>query len=136
MVLYEPTSIGDTLRPLYDYWLQLRAGRSMPARADLDPLNMPRHLLADIFLLDVETAPQRFRFRLMGTSVAEMLGEDWTGKYVDELHQANQKVMNQYVETVEQREPTEFHNEYSKYDPIREAETPDALPPPFAANVG
>lgn len=89
----------------------------MPARADMDPLSMPRQLLPNIFLLEVQHAPQRFRFRLMGTAVAEMLGEDWTGKYVDELPKTNQQVTGQYVETVQRREPTEFRNEYSKFDP-------------------
>jgi len=37
--------------------------------------------------------------------------------FVDELHKANQQVTSQYIETVERREPMEFHNEYTKYDP-------------------
>ncbi|MBT3371592.1 MAG: PAS domain-containing protein [Rhodospirillaceae bacterium] len=114
---YEPTEIGDEFRPLYDCWRQARGPRAMPARADMDPLSMPRQLLPNIFLLEVHQAPQRFRFRLVGTAVVAMLGEDWTGKFVDELRQANQQVTDQYVETLKRREPTEFHNEYSKYDP-------------------
>jgi hypothetical protein len=98
---YEPTEIGDEFRPLYDCWRQARGPRAMPARADME----------------VHQAPQRFRFRLVGTAVVAMLGEDWTGKFVDELRQANQQVTDQYVETLKRREPTEFHNEYSKYDP-------------------
>ena len=114
---YEPTGIGDELRPLYEYWDQARGERSMPARAVIDPLKIPRDILANIFLLEVHYAPLRFRYRLIGTAVVEMLGEDWTGKFVDELNKANPKVAAQYVETVDKREPTEFLNEYSKLIP-------------------
>jgi hypothetical protein len=67
----------------------------MPARADFDPITLPRALLPNMILLEVYQQPQRFRYRLMGTAVAEMLGEDWTGKYVDELGPVNKRVADQ-----------------------------------------
>ena len=105
------------MRPLLECWDKARNGRTMPARSDFDPLSLPRDLLANMFLLEVQHQPRRFQFRLMGTAVAEMLGEDWTGKYLDELPKANRQVINQYEETVEKQAPTEFHNQYIKIDP-------------------
>jgi hypothetical protein len=47
----------------YDYWRGKGAGKEVPARADIDPLDIPR-LLANVFLMDVVAGnPRRFRFR-------------------------------------------------------------------------
>lgn len=116
MSVYELMGIGDALRPLFECWDRAREGRSMPARSDFDPITLPRALLPNMILLEVYQQPQRFCYRLMGTAVAEMLGEDWTGKYVDELGPVNKRVADQYVETVANGEPMEFHNQYEKYD--------------------
>jgi hypothetical protein len=68
----------------YEYWLQKSAGKSMPSRDDLDPLDIPR-LLPNVFLIDVVSgSPRRFRFRLVGTRIAELEGE-MTNSYLDEF---------------------------------------------------
>lgn len=59
----------------------------MPARLDLDPLDIPS-LLPNLILIDVERgdepAGMRFRFRLYGTDVCAIRGADLTGRYIDE----------------------------------------------------
>lgn len=74
------------LRALYDYWDRIRGDRTMPARADFDPLDIP-DLLKDLILVDVEDKVDglRFRYRLAGTAVEEYLGVSLTGKYIDEV---------------------------------------------------
>jgi hypothetical protein len=68
----------------YEYWLAKGAGRGMPARSDIDPLDIPQ-LLANVFLIDVvEGSPSRFRFRLVGTRIAELEGE-MTNRFLDEF---------------------------------------------------
>jgi hypothetical protein len=68
----------------YEYWLRKGAGKAMPARADIDPLDIPQ-LLANVFLMDVvRGTPQRFRFRLVGTRIAELEGE-MTNRFLDEF---------------------------------------------------
>jgi hypothetical protein len=68
----------------YEYWRRKAAGRVMPSRADLDPLEIPQ-LLPGIFLVDVVPGPpRRFRFRLVGTRIAELEGE-MTNKFLDEF---------------------------------------------------
>ena len=52
----------------------------MPARDDIDPVTMPIELLPNIVLVDVLPEARRFRYRVMGTAVARMLGTDWTGR--------------------------------------------------------
>jgi hypothetical protein len=71
------------LAQLYDYWDMIRGARAMPARRDMDPLDIPG-LLPHIVLLDVERDPLRFRVRLYGTACTAIRGRDLTGHYLDE----------------------------------------------------
>jgi hypothetical protein len=72
------------LRRLYDYWHARRKGRRYPARADIDPVEFS-FALGNVTLVDVLYDPLRFRFRLMGTLMAQRAGIDLTGRMVDEL---------------------------------------------------
>ncbi|MEQ9334639.1 PAS domain-containing protein [Thalassobaculum sp.] len=76
------TLASPRLRELRDYWLSLAAGRVMPAREDLDPLDIPR-LLPNLMLVDVFHDPQRFRLRLVGTRLTELAKRDSTGRWMD-----------------------------------------------------
>lgn len=68
-------------------WEKARGGRAMPSRSDIDPLQLPATLLPHILLIDVEYEPRlRFRWRLIGTYITNILGRDSTGKYWDELY--------------------------------------------------
>jgi len=69
------------LQQLYHYWVDRRGGRLHPARADIDPVDIPR-LLPYIMLVDVLDDGQRFRFRLVGTRIA--MGADPTGRFLHE----------------------------------------------------
>src|SRR5262249_38309564 len=64
---------------LYRYWLARAAPRRMPSRGDIDPADIPL-LLPNLIM--VEKAADQFRNRLMGTGVAQLLGQDATGALV------------------------------------------------------
>jgi len=73
-----------TFLEFHEYWQRKGAGKGLPARADIDPVDIP-HLLANVFLIDVVGgSPQRFHFRLVGTRITELEGE-MTNKYLDEF---------------------------------------------------
>jgi hypothetical protein len=72
------------LRDLYAYWHGKKGDRKMPSRPDICPTEII-DLLPKIVLIDVEHEPQRFRFRLVGTDVVNVMGQDATGKYLDDL---------------------------------------------------
>jgi hypothetical protein len=79
----------ERLRQLYAYWCERCAGRSMPARTEIDPLDF-RYILGNIVLLGVERDPPpanavRFRVRLQGTEIVQRLGFDLTGRTLDDL---------------------------------------------------
>ncbi|HUL05827.1 MAG TPA: PAS domain-containing protein [Candidatus Acidoferrum sp.] len=88
----------------YGYWRRKGAGRVMPGRADIDPLDIPR-LLPNVFLMDVVPGtPRRFRFRLVGTRIAELEGE-MTDRFLDEFvpGAAGTAMARHYDETAEGR---------------------------------
>ena len=68
----------DCLRQALAYWESKRRGRRMPARRDLDPIEMPR-LLPWVLLLDVLRDPLDIRYRLVGTEVVAIARRDFTG---------------------------------------------------------
>jgi hypothetical protein len=61
---------------LYAYWLSKRGARIMPARSDIDPVDIP-HLLPHLTI--AERAGDQFRYRLVGTGVVWDSGREATG---------------------------------------------------------
>lgn len=92
------------LRRMLDYWSERRQGGALPARADIDPLDFAE-LLANTILVDVEG--DRLRVRLAGTGVVERFGEDYTGRYLDEIDFGAQSeiVVAHYWDCVRTAEP-------------------------------
>jgi hypothetical protein len=64
---------------LYRYWLAKRASRTMPARRDLDPGDIPKLLP---YLMIVDKIDGEFRWRLVGTAPVREIGRDPTGSFV------------------------------------------------------
>ena len=80
----EATIADARLRALFGYWAEKRGERAMPARADLDPLEIPT-LLPIVGLVDVLDGGARFRYRLVGTEIVDVAGHDPTGRFLDEV---------------------------------------------------
>jgi hypothetical protein len=71
-------------RDLFDYWLHSAGKRLIPARADLDPLKVPR-LLPYLGLIDLREGFDRGLFRLAGTRLRDIYGKEITGKRLGEV---------------------------------------------------
>ena len=67
-----------------DYWQSCRKRSGLPARADIDPVDIPR-LLAHVLLVDVRHDPIDFRYRLLGTEIVGRSARDYTGVRLAEL---------------------------------------------------
>ena len=105
-----PTSLDKNLAHVLAYWESLkRADNNMPFWDDVKLSALPD--LADrLLLIDVFTLPERFRFRTVGSGLAQRYGEVLNGKFPDEM---NLRVPFGYLRaqcsaTVESRAPT-FH---------------------------
>lgn len=80
-----PEGCDSRIEELVSYWEGLRPDGGLPGRQHLDPVDIPS-ALANIWLIDVQREPMRFRFRLVGTRVANFLGCDPTGRWIDEAY--------------------------------------------------
>jgi len=75
------------LSAIFDYWTsKCRDGR-VPVRRDIDMVEIPPKVLPLLMLFDVlpAKAGYRFRYRLIGTTVAQYIGHDHTGRCIDEV---------------------------------------------------
>ncbi|MEQ9641584.1 MAG: PAS domain-containing protein [Alphaproteobacteria bacterium] len=81
-----PEADDDELRHMWDYWLARSRDGRLPARGDIEPLDL-RAIMGALTILDVidSGGKQRFQYRLWGTRVLELFGEELTGKFADEL---------------------------------------------------
>lgn len=116
---FDPGRIEEsTLRTLFEYWDGQRPvpGR-LPARRDIDPLDIPK-LLPCIYVLDVERDPMRFRFRLVGTSIIDWFKRDATGMYMDDPEYGRQVevILTHYLEVVDAARPRYDHHHSPQLD--------------------
>ena len=65
------------------HWIALRGDRRMPRRDEIDPLNFVS-LLSYISIVELHYDPFRVRYRLVGTEVARIVGEDFSNRWLDD----------------------------------------------------
>jgi hypothetical protein len=81
------STCADDIQTVYAYWKAKAGKRRMPARADIDPVDLVPYL-PSIMLVDVHAANTadsslaHYVYRLVGTREVEMRGSDPTGKPV------------------------------------------------------
>lgn len=76
---------SDKVEQFHRYWRGKCAVGSLPSRAAIDPVEIPR-LLPYLVIAEIEPEPMRIRYRLVGTRVAESNGSDFTNRYLDECN--------------------------------------------------
>jgi hypothetical protein len=91
---------------LHDYWQSRRLpGQPFVYRKDIDPADL-RELLPLLSIADVEYAPLRFRYRLVGTRVVEYNHQEFTGLYLGEVGwQEEAMLLGAYEMVVVDRRP-------------------------------
>ena len=102
------------LRQLYDDWNSRRHGREFPSRADFDPLEL-KYVLGTLSLVDVLRDPLRFRYRFHGSTMADLIGTNMTGKFLDEMTDRRyyEKANATFREVVKSRAP--FGGSYRRF---------------------
>ncbi len=102
---FDPKTLRPEARELYDYWRSKFAEGRLPARADIDPIELHR-LMPVMFLVDVvQTNDQpRFRMRLLGTEINSRFDRDAKGMWMDE-DEILRNVLPDFYATVESRRP-------------------------------
>ncbi|WP_189048443.1 PAS domain-containing protein [Aliidongia dinghuensis] len=101
----QPTIKRPELGRLLQHWHELRGDQRLPRRSELEPTDIA-YCLGNVALVEIER-PFRPRYRLVGTRLAELLGEDPTGRYVDEMAspRARTEALTAYRRAVETGQP-------------------------------
>ena len=73
----------EELRSLYFYWLAKKTGRFPPPRQAIDPTDI-RLLLPSVFVVEVDHEQERFRYRLAGADVEQLVQAKLHGRWLDE----------------------------------------------------
>jgi len=80
-----PDDCASKIRALFEYWQSIHPESGLPGRCHFDPVDVPS-LLSSIWMVDVERAPLRFRFRLVGTEIVKVTDHDHTGRWLNEVY--------------------------------------------------
>jgi hypothetical protein len=83
------------IRELTAYWQSRRGDRFAPRRADIDPADIRTHM-PNLLLLDVLPGNQ-YRYRLVGTALAEGPGRNATGRLLSEVFAAQPQVVRSFT---------------------------------------
>jgi hypothetical protein len=116
LAAWSPDLLADchaSLRKLYEYWDARRGARAMPARSDIDPIDL-KALLPVLILIDVVPDARRYTYRLVGTREVEMRGRDPTGKSILEAYygESAEETIFYLDRVVQTREPVLYRGTY------------------------
>lgn len=82
----EARPLHPKIAELIRFYRSIMPADRLPGRQHFDPMAIP-HLLPNVWLVDVIDGPEpRFRYRLMGTRVAQAFAADITGRMFDDVH--------------------------------------------------
>jgi hypothetical protein len=88
------------------YWREKKGDRTFPSRADIDPLEFAK-MLPRVMMVEVSYDPLEFRYRVAGTGLFAMHGQELTGKLARELDppEFGALIHGHYVEVITRRVP-------------------------------
>jgi hypothetical protein len=88
----------ETLRALYNYWAGKRAGRALPDRADIDPIEM-KAWLGNLMLVE-RLEGGDYLYRLYGSTFVNQFKVDMTGKRVNGLPEKQAELLRSEYDAV------------------------------------
>ena len=119
--MFDPdTIVSPRLKRLHAYWDAKRGSRPMPARADIDPVEIP-WILGNVSLIEVR-GDGEFLWRLDGSNLTAFFGCEMTGRSISEYPYPAfiEKMRAALSAAVRAREPTSairrFASQMQKWD--------------------
>jgi hypothetical protein len=110
----DPKAIRDSrLLGLFRYWHGKCQGRVMPARRDIDPIEM-RQWLGNLLLVDFPPDPMQYRIRLDGVNLVQFYTSSREGKGVEALTSEEERriVLPQYMTVLERKQPAYYETQF------------------------
>lgn len=99
-------------RAAYEFWLENRGASDLPAAGVIDPIEL-REALGSLILLEPNGDFSDFRNRLFGSTLAQEIGDDMTGRWVSEYEPAMARCyIDQYVAAAKLRAPLYSEHQY------------------------
>lgn len=116
-VFLDPQDIASpALKEFAAYWRGKTSGDRPPHPGAIDPTEIPG-LLPFVVIAQLESAPLRVRYRLVGTRVVEAHGADYTNRYLDECgFLIEAELMECYRRLVSQSAPVFMYYEWERRD--------------------
>ncbi len=99
---------------LFDYWRGKCGGRPMPARADIDPVEM-REWLGNLLLAEFFGSVEDYRVRIDGTNLIAYGGGDRTGRGQETLTSVEERnlIKAQYEPVLETGQTAYFETQFT-----------------------
>ncbi len=93
-------------RELFDYWRRCAVGDGLPTRASINPAAIPT-LLPGVSILEAGPQPEKLIYRLAGTRIRDIFGQEVTGRSVFDLEfgEKRQYWLTVYRKVIEDRVP-------------------------------
>jgi hypothetical protein len=85
IILTRAECTSERVQRLHDYWQGLRGQRSMPARRDIDAVEIWK-LLPNIHVSEWYQNPDRVRYRVAGTELVASIGREISGQWLTDFH--------------------------------------------------
>jgi len=131
----DPTGIRLTevrdirLASLLDYWSSKLQGRIMPARRDIDPIEM-KQWLGNLMLIDFPPDPMQYRVRLDGVNLQQFYGASREGKGVEAMTSDEERraVLPQYMIVLERKAPAYYETQFVTSEGVRTSQRKLLLP--------
>lgn len=97
---------SDKLRRVHQVWVELKAERPFPLRAEISPERLG-FILGQVTIIDVLREPLNFRYRLVGTKIEDAGRRGDKGKTIDQVEPEayRQMVVSAFQEVVETGQP-------------------------------
>ena len=104
------TKSNPATQVLHDWWQSKRGSRAMPARTELDPIEL-KAILPDFVLIDVQSniggEGHTFTYRLAGTEIDSRFGFRLTGRTLEQIPfgEAGAVIREQYEAAIREQRP-------------------------------
>jgi hypothetical protein len=85
IILTRTECTSEKVQRLHDYWQAVRGARSMPARGDIDAVEI-FSLLPNIHVSEWHENPDRVRYRVAGTEIVASIGREISGRWLTDFH--------------------------------------------------
>lgn len=112
-----PKNLPDKLHPrlmrFKEVWASLKGNSEMPEPTDIS-IDAFSEFRSDICLIDVENqqdGSRRYRYKMVGAGLSDIIGTDVTGRYLDEVfgEDAYDWLQAEYQEAISKRVPS-YHS--------------------------